>query len=70
MSLILDNTAGNFAAWQMSIFEHASRLKLVRLGLQTDAPRYFSLLVCSNMDIFHAAKFPAVLSSIVDILII
>ena len=27
MSIILDNTVGNFAAWQMSIFENASRLK-------------------------------------------
>ena len=42
MSLILDNTAGNFAVWQMSIFEDASRLKYghhaVHLSTNLGAP--------------------------------
>ena len=42
MSLILNNTAGNSAAWQMSIFDHASRLKYglraVHLSTNLGAP--------------------------------
>ena len=44
MSIILDNTVGNFAAWQMSIFENASRLKYgqhaVHLSASLGAPTF------------------------------
>ena len=45
MSIILDNTVGNFAAWQLSIFENASRLKYgqhaVHLSASLGAPTFW-----------------------------